>query len=154
MSNWNETTSKLQDAEPRWPAFVAVLTVGGLYTALPEVLTMGPRWLFPSIVLVLLIPNIVSHHTGRRRLNTLLGFLGDGALTTGLIISLILLIAALPTHKQTPVALLFSAASLWATNIVVFALMVLAIGRRRAEPARQSSGSSRRRFLVPADDYE
>jgi hypothetical protein len=37
--------------------------VGGLYAALSEVLTMGPRWLFPSVVVALLIPNIVSHHT-------------------------------------------------------------------------------------------
>jgi len=122
MLNGNETTCEIQDAEPRWPAFVAVLAVGGLYTALPEVLTVGPRWLFPSIVLVLLIPNIVSHHTGRRRLNTLLGFFVDGVLTSGLILSLMLLIAALPTHEQTPIALLFSAASLWTTNILVFAL--------------------------------
>ena len=111
-----------RDAEPRWPAFVAALAVGGLYAALPEVLTMGPRWLFPSVVLVLLIPNIVSHHTGSHRLNTFIGFVVDGVLTTGLIISLILLIAALPMHKQTPTALLLSAASLWATTILVFAL--------------------------------
>jgi len=33
------------EPEPRWPAFVAVLAVGGLYTGLPDALTMGPRWL-------------------------------------------------------------------------------------------------------------
>jgi len=110
------------DAEPRWPAFIAILAVGGVYTALPDVLTLGPRWLFPSAVLALLIPNIVSHHTGRHRLNTLLGFAVDGVLTFGLIISIVLLIAALPTRRETPIALLLSAASLWITNILVFAL--------------------------------
>jgi uncharacterized membrane protein len=111
-----------RDAEPRWPAFVATIAVGGLYASLPEVLTMGPRWLFPSAVLVLLIPNIVFHHTGRHRLNTLFGFAVDGVLTIELMISLVLLIAALPTHQVTPIALLLSAASLWVTNILVFAL--------------------------------
>jgi hypothetical protein len=111
-----------RDAEPRWPAFVATMAVGGLYASLPEPLTMGPHWLVPAIVLVLLIPNIVAHHTGSHRINTVIGFVVDGVLTTGLIVSLALLIAALPTHKETPVALLLSAASLWVTNILVFAL--------------------------------
>jgi hypothetical protein len=94
-----EPTPELPDAEPRWPAFVAVLAAGGFYAAFPEVLTMGPRWLFPSIVLALLIPNVVSHHTGSHRLNTLIGFTVDAALTAGLIITLGLLVTALPTQK-------------------------------------------------------
>jgi uncharacterized membrane protein len=35
--------------------------------------------------------------------------------------SLSLLLAALPAHRQTPLALLRSAAALWVTNIIVFA---------------------------------
>ncbi len=42
------------DPEPRWPAFIAILAVGGLYTALPEYLIVGPRWFFLVIVLALL----------------------------------------------------------------------------------------------------
>ena len=110
------------DPEPRWPAVVAILAVGGLYTALPEELTMGPRWLFPAIILALLIPVVLSHHTGRHRLNILLGFTVDVVLTFGLIISVILLISALPAHRISPQVLLFSAAALWITNILVFAL--------------------------------
>ena len=94
------------DPEPRWPAIIAVLAVGGLYTALPNELIAGPRWLFPSVVLALLIPSIVSHHTGRHRLNTIFGFTVDGVLTAGLIISVILLVGALPEHKETPAAAL------------------------------------------------
>ncbi len=137
------------DAEPRWPAFVAILAVGGLYTALPDVLTLGPRWLFPSAVLTLLIPNIVSHHTRRHRLNTLLGFAVDGVLTFGLIISVVLLIAALPTRKETPIALLLSAASLWITNILVFALWYWRLDaggpHQRDKRARHVDGA----FLFP-----
>jgi hypothetical protein len=110
------------DPEPRWPAFIAVLAVGGIYTGLPEALTLGPRWLFPSLVLALLIPTVASHHAGRHRLNSILGFLVDVLLTAGLVISVVLLIGALPTRKEGPLALLLSAASLWATNILVFAL--------------------------------
>src|SRR5919108_6265057 len=117
-----ESTAEEYDHEPRWPAFVAIVAVGGLYTALPDPLTLGPRWLFPSVVLALLIPTVISYHTGRHQLNTLFGFAVEGVLTIGLIISVALLIAALPTHKETPEELLLSAASLWITNILVFAL--------------------------------
>ena len=123
-----ETLTRAQDAgdlyepEPRWPAFVAVIAVGGLYTGLPAALTMGPRWLFPSLVLTLLVPTVVSHHAGKHRMNAVFGFAVDAVLTVGLIISVILLIGALPEHKESPLELLLSAASLWATNILVFAL--------------------------------
>jgi uncharacterized membrane protein len=110
------------DPEPRWPAFIAVLAVGGLYTALSDALTLGPRWLFPSAVLALLIPTVISHHAGKHHLNTIFGFAVDGVLTIGLIISVTLLIVGLPAHKEAPQDLLISAASLWITNILVFAL--------------------------------
>jgi hypothetical protein len=110
------------EPEPRWPALVAVLAVGGLYMGLPDALTMGPRWLFPSVVLALLIPTVVSHQTSRHRLNTIFGFAVDAVLTLGLTISIVLLVTALPSHRDSPEALLLSAASLWITNILVFAL--------------------------------
>ena len=117
-----EEFSEEFEPEPRWPAFVAVLAVGGLYTGLPDALTMGPRWLFPSAVLALLVPTVVSHHTSRPRLNAIFGFAVDAVLTLGLTISIVLLIGALPKHQETPQELLVSAASLWITNILVFAL--------------------------------
>jgi len=46
----------------------------------------------------------------------------DALLTAGLIVSVIFLVSALPAHKETPLQLLVSAASLWVTNILVFAL--------------------------------
>src|SRR5438105_15886745 len=69
-----EEPAEQYDQEPRWPAFIAVLAVGGLYAALPEALTFGPRWLFPSVVLTLLVPTVVSHHTGSHPPNATFGF--------------------------------------------------------------------------------
>jgi uncharacterized membrane protein len=43
-------------------------------------------------------------------------------LTVGMIVSLVLLIGGLPSHRQSPTNLLLSAASLWITNILLFAL--------------------------------
>jgi uncharacterized membrane protein len=39
-----------------------------------------------------------------------------------MIVSVVLLIAALPSHKESPTELLKSAAALWTTNVLVFAL--------------------------------
>ena len=144
-----DATPELQDAEPRWPAFVAVLAAGGLYAALPEVLTMGPRWLFPSVVLALLIPNIVSHHTGSHRLNTLIGFTVNGVLTAELIISLILLIAALPTYKEAPATLLHSAAYLWVTNMLVFALWYWRLDAGGPHQRDKRAAHTKGAFLFP-----
>ena len=110
------------DPEPRWPAFVAVIAVGGIYSGLPDALILGPHWLFPSMVSALLIPTVISHHTGRHRLNTFFGYAVDGVLTVGLMLSVGLLVATLPARSEAPQTLLLSAASLWITNILVFAL--------------------------------
>ena len=137
------------DAEPRWPAVIAILAVGGLYTALPDALTLGPNWLLPSLVLALLIPSIVSYHIGRHRLNAILGFTVDGVLTAGLIISVILLVNALPAGKETPQQLLLSAASLWITNILVFALWYWRLDAGGPYQRDKRPGHSEGAFLFP-----
>lgn len=137
------------DSEPRWPAFIAILAVGGLYTALPDALIFGPRWLFLSLVAALLIPTVISHHTGRHRLNAIFGFAVDGVLTAGLIISVILLIDALPTGKETPQQLLLSAASLWITNILVFALWYWRLDAGGPYQRDKCPGHSEGAFLFP-----
>lgn len=110
------------DPEPRWPAFIAIIAIGGLYAAMPRPLTIGGRWVFPGIVAFLLAITIVSHVREHHLLNRMFGFALSTVVTVGMIISLILLIEALPRHKGTPTQLLFSAASLWFTNILVFAV--------------------------------
>ncbi len=110
------------DPEPRWPAVIAVLSVGGLYLALPSDLTVGPFWLFPAVIGVLIVPTVVSHRTGRHHIDRILGFTITSVVTIVMVVSVFLLISALPLHKQSPPALLRSAALLWLTNILVFAL--------------------------------
>lgn len=135
--------------EPRWPAFIAVLVVGLFYTALPAALTPGSRWLISSVILALLIPTVITHHTGRSRLSAIFGLALSAALTLGLIISLILLIRALLAQKPPPKMLLASAASLWAANILVFALWYWRLDaggpHQRDKRARHSNGA----FLFP-----
>jgi uncharacterized membrane protein len=110
------------DPEPRWPAFVAILAVGGLYTALPSQLIIGPRWMFLAIVGLMLIPTVVSHYRNYHTVNRILGFAVTGMVTLAMIVSVGLLIIELPKHTETPSELLTSAGLLWATNVLVFAL--------------------------------
>jgi hypothetical protein len=107
--------------EPRWPAMLALLAVGGLRLALPESLSVGPGWLLIAVVGVLLIPTAWARQRGLDNLNKILGYVLTSIVTIDMIWSLGLLIAALPLHKQSPQALLRSAAALWVTNILVFA---------------------------------
>jgi hypothetical protein len=108
--------------EPRWQALLAFLAVGAIYLALPRSLIVGPIWLLPTLIVVLLVPTVVSHRTGRRSLNRVLGIIINGITTFALIGSVILLVRALPSHTESPLQLLLSGALLWLTNVIVFAL--------------------------------
>ena len=108
--------------EPRWPVALALLSVGGLYLALPESLTYGPNWLLLLAVAVLLIPAVVTQRRGKLAWNQITGYIVVGMVTADLIVSLVLLVRSLPRHTLSPVALLGSAAALWGTNILVFAI--------------------------------
>jgi hypothetical protein len=110
------------NTEPRWPAVIALLAVGGIYTALPSFLIVGPRWLLLGVVVSLLIPTVISLRTGHHELNRILGYVVSSVITLAMILSLMLLIEALPTRLETASALLQSAGALWLTNILVFAL--------------------------------
>ena len=114
-------TASPQDFEPRWPATLALLAVGGLRFALPNSLAAGPEWLILAVVAVLLIPTVVARRVGNHTLNQFLGYLITSIITIDMSWSLFLLVKALPSHKEAPQTLLISAAALWITNILVFA---------------------------------
>src|SRR5437868_5315575 len=92
----------VQNIEPRWPAALALLSIGGLHYALPPALTVGPDWLVLALVAVLTIPATISHRRGYWKLSQLLGYVSSSVVTLSLAISLALLIARLPGHNETP----------------------------------------------------
>jgi uncharacterized membrane protein len=111
----------LAKPEPRWPALLALLSVGGLHYALPDSLSIGPDWLLLAVVCALLVPTVVSHRAGNHRLNHIFGLILLGVVTLFLAFSLVQLIAALPSKTESPQMLLRSAGLVWVTNILVFA---------------------------------
>ena len=107
--------------EPRWPAVLAVLAVGGLNAVLPEELSPGPYWMVFSIVCVLVILAVITHRAGLLRWNHYLSYVLLSAVTVSLIASLVLLIRGLLSKSQSPQMLLRGASALWISNVLVFA---------------------------------
>jgi hypothetical protein len=95
--------------EPRWPAMLALLAVGGLRLALPESLSVGPGWLLITVVGVLLIPAAWARQHGLDTVNKIFGYVLTSIVTLDMIWSLGLLLAALPLHRESPQDLLRSA---------------------------------------------
>src|SRR5438309_11249662 len=108
--------------EPRGQVIAAVLAIGAIYLALPRNVVVGPIWLLPTLIVVLLVPTVVSHRVGKHSLNRTLGFIINGITTLALIGSVILLVRTLPSHRESPLQLLRSGGLLWLTNVIVFAL--------------------------------
>ena len=117
-----ESPEHIDKPEPRGQAVLAFLAISAIYLALPRDLVVGPIWLLPTLIVILLVPTVVSHRVGRQSLNRTLGFVINGITTLALIGSVILLVRALPGHRESPVRLLRSGGLLWLTNVIVFAL--------------------------------
>ena len=128
---------------------IAVLAAGGLYLALHSDLVFGPRWAFLSALAVLLVLTVATHRTGRHDLSRILGFAISGLLTAGMVASTALLVMELPAHHQAPIDLLQSAASLWITNILVFALWYWRLDAGGPHGRDKRPGHDEGSFLFP-----
>ena len=140
------------EPEPRWPAFLAVLAVGGIYVAVPGELLPGPHWwywAFGVVVLALLIPTVVSHHTGKHDVNKIFSIATISTVTTEVILSLIVLLNALLHGKIKGAPMLVSAGSLWLTNVVVFALWYWRLDAGGPHRRDQRLGHPDGAFLFP-----
>src|SRR5262249_21747036 len=93
---------QIDKPEPRWQALLAFMAIGAIYLALPRNLVVGPIWLLPTVIIILLVPTVVSHRMGRQSLNRALGIVINGITTLALIGSVILLVRTLPSHRESP----------------------------------------------------
>jgi len=95
------TDSTAGREEPRWPAIIALLSVSGLYWAMPEPLTPGPGWLVPAMAAPLSIAALLFHKRSRDHAAQVVGYVLSGIVTVALIGALALLIAALPNKNRS-----------------------------------------------------
>ena len=150
----NASAEHIDKPEPRWQAILAFLAIGGIYLALPSWVIVGPIWLLPALIAMLLVPTVVTHRMGRHSLNHALGIAISSTTTLALIGSVILLVTALPTHREAPLSLLLSGGELWLTNVLVFALWYWRLdgGGPTVRDRRREFGS--RSFVFPQMQIE
>ena len=138
--------------EPRGQALLAFLAICAIYLALPRDLIVGPIWLLPTLIVVLLVPTVVSHRVGKHSLNRALGIIINGITTLALIGSVILLVRTLPSHRGTPLA---AAAALGRITLADecdrLRALVLAAGRRRTDLAPQAKQIRQHKLSFSAD---
>lgn len=107
-------------------ALLGILSLGIIYLFLPERLTIGPNWLPLVIEWILILPFVYSLIARRHlphRLSRTLGFLVAGIATLALLASITLLVITLPARGTGQAGgLLFDAAILWISNILIFGL--------------------------------
>ena len=145
----NSTSKQDGVKEPRWLALVAMLSTGLVYAALPSSLSVGPDWLLLAVMVVVIVPLLISHRTGHHKIDKLLGYISSGILTVAMIWSLGLLVAAIPRHEIDPKELLRSAAALWVTNILVFALWYWRLDAGGPHEREKVAGHRQGAFLFP-----
>lgn len=128
-------------AEPRWPASLALLTCVALYIVLPNRLVIGPRWLIPVLIIMALIPLSLRRHRhpdeSPRVRQLTLGMIV--LITVANVTSMALLVQRLlNTSVSQGRALIFSAVSVWLTNIIIYGIWFWEIDR--GGPTRRAGG--------------
>ena len=128
---------------PRWPASLALLTCVALYVVLPNRLVIGPRWLIPVLIILLLLPLSTRRHRHPdesprvRHLTLALITLVTLANVTSMVF---LVRRLLDTSVSQGRALIYSAVSVWLTNIIIYGVWFWEIDR--GGPTRRAAGST------------
>ncbi|MDH2903008.1 MAG: DUF1345 domain-containing protein [Actinomycetota bacterium] len=129
-------------AEPRWPASLALLACVALYFVLPNRLVIGPRWLIPVLIILVLIPLSLRRHrhpdeSPRVRQSTLALI---GLVTVANVTSMVMLVQRLlDTSVSQGRALIYSAVSVWLTNVIIYGVWFWEIDR--GGPTRRAAGA-------------
>lgn len=128
-------------AEPRWPASLALLTCVALYVVLPDRLVIGPRWVVPALIILVLMSLSTRRHRHPdeppRVRHLTLGLIT--LVTLANVTSMVLLVQRLlNTSVSQGRALIYSAVSVWLTNIIVYGVWFWEVDR--GGPTRRAAG--------------
>lgn len=143
--------------EHRWPVAVSILLALGIYLVLPAPFPLLPPWLVPAVGLLAYLPLVVlnPHRIGRETE-------WSRALAVGIAIGLVAvnqvfivhIVAELINGRAVGVETIYTAAGVWATNTIAFAVLFWEIDKggpfaRRFEGARDPVPMD---FRFPQDD--
>jgi len=142
-------TRDVTEAEPRWPAALGVLAAAVLHYALPDALRIGPPWLLAGVVVALLVVAWASHRLGHYDVNAKAGYVILVVLTLGLLYGVSRLLTGLVNHTITAPMLLRTAAVLWFTNVLVFAIWYWRLDAGGPNARDRHHAHTRGAFLFP-----
>jgi hypothetical protein len=114
--------------EPRWHAALAIGVALFLYARLPPKIIVGPYWLLPLLIVVILVPLLVisPHRMQEDRLVRIASILNIAVLNVFNVctIALFFLYELSQQHRRSfnGQELLVVAVQLWLTNVIVYAL--------------------------------
>ena len=139
MPVWRQVT----DAEPRWPASIAIVAAIALQVALPSKLTFGGRYLLPALEAALLVGIVIVNPVRITRRSVGLRAASVGLLAVTSVAnawSAGRLVHTIVTGDSTnsPTTLLGTGLSVWVTNVIVFALWYWELDS--GGPAARASG--------------
>jgi hypothetical protein len=127
--------------DPLWPGQLATFVALMLFTALPDALTIGPRWPLPAVESALLVALVVASGGGRaamRRRRVAIALVLVAALANATALALLthyLLAGGLARGSQ----LTSGGVLIWSTNLLLFAVLYWELDRggpRRPVPDR------------------
>ncbi|TDD68924.1 DUF1345 domain-containing protein [Jiangella aurantiaca] len=138
--------------ESRWGAGAAVLVAALVTSVLPERLTTGPRWALPALELALLAallaanPRRLTRKSRDARALSLVLIAVIGATNALSLVSVVhqLLVGDVSTGRE----LVYAAAGVWLTNVVLFGLVFWELDRGGPH-ARSTLTSGRADLLFP-----
>ena len=149
---------RLERHEPRWHAGLGVLAALALYVTLPPKIVVGPVWVLPLVLLVILVPlMIVSPHRHQEAAWQRILSIAHIAVLNGFNVMTIVLLFGWQLDRHPAKALsgeqlLLAAVQIWLTNVIVYALWYWELDARGPEVrAHLAPGSRVRRsdFLFP-----
>lgn len=114
--------------EPRWHAAIAVVLALALYVTLPPKIVVGPLWLLPLLVLVILVPLMILaprrvEEAGWQRAASIVQIAILNAFNVATLAALFA--QQLSTHRRHNITgedLLLGAVQIWLTNVIVYGL--------------------------------
>lgn len=140
MPAWKRRT----DGEQRWPAAAAIAILIALEWLLPERLSLGPRWLFPGLEVVI-IGVIVAADPGRMRRSSpmlrALSLLLIGVASLGNVYSVVRLVLDIAGRHDTGSAgaLLMTGGAIYLINVLTFAVWFWELDR--GGPVERAAGT-------------
>ncbi len=143
--------------EHRWPVAVAILLALTVYLFLPAPVPFVPSWIFPLVALAAYIPLVALNPRRLGRETTWSRGLGVG-IAVGLVlinqVYIVDIVDQLLNNQGVGVFIIYTAAGVWVTNVIAFAVVFWEIDRggpyaRRFEGVRDDAPMD---FRFPQED--